>query len=178
MVLHHCEKDVPQVGTGVKWTDERGSQMRFSRETELKRFLAEKNRMVFYGTGGMGKNLYFYLLENGWQEKLAFFLVTRKDRDYFWGIPVRGIGELGDEEKGLPVIIATRRNFHREIQATLQEAGVREVHTVSEELLNQAERISNRTYLYPTKERTARYGAWKAQGRHAGELWNKVCDEL
>ena len=151
--------------------------MRFSREAEFKRFLAERDRMVFYGTGGMGKTLYFYLLENGWQEKLAFFLVTRKDRERFWGVPVKGIDALGEEEKGLPVVIATRRNFHREIQETLREAGVREAHTVSEELLNQAERIANRTYLYPAEERSARYDAWKAQARHARELWADALEE-
>ena len=151
--------------------------LKFSRETEFKDFLGSVDKVAFYGIGGMGKNLYFYLLQEKWQGKLAFFVVTKKNRESFWGIPVKEVRSLSEEERGIPMVIATRSNYHEEIKESLSDSGIQDMHILSEELLNKAERIANRTYFYNREERVARYEAWKERKRRIRGLWEQVCSE-
>ena len=116
--------------------------MKILAEDELKDFLESQERLAIYGIGGMGGNLYRYLQRQGWLDKLAFFLVTENPPEDFEGVPVKGIHGLLEAEKEVPVMIATRQNFHEDIIRSLEEEGVWDYHTMSEEVLNLIERLA------------------------------------
>ena len=116
--------------------------MKIFSEEELREFLQSNDGIAIYGTGGMGGNLYQYLRRNDWLEKLLFFCVTEKGQEDYEGIAVKALHELTDEEKMATVVIATRQNFHEEIIRGLEEEGIRDYHTMSEDLLNLIERLA------------------------------------
>lgn len=116
--------------------------MKILAEDELKSFLESQERLAIYGIGGMGGNLYRYLQRQGWLDKLAFFLVTENPPEDFEGVPVKGIHGLLEAEKEVPVMIATRQNFHEDIIRSLEEEGIWDYHTMSEEVLNLIERLA------------------------------------
>ena len=89
-----------------------GKGMKIFSEDELREFLESQEELVIYGTGGMGGNLYRFLQRHGWLDKLKFFLVTENPQSEFEGVPVKGIHDLLESEKSVPVMIATRQNFH------------------------------------------------------------------
>ncbi len=116
--------------------------MKIFSEDELRDFLQSKESIVIYGTGGMGGNLYQYLLRNNWLGKLSFFLVSENTQGDYEGIAVKGLHDLTEEEKLSTVVIATRQNFHEEIIRGLAEEGISDYHTMSEDVLNLIERLA------------------------------------
>ena len=146
--------------------------MKFTEELELKEFFGGVDKLAFYGVGGMGKNLYIYLKNHGWERKLAFFVVTKKNVDEFWGAPVKEVSELDSEERSLPVVIATRKNFHDSIYGSLSEVGATDIHTLSESLLNQVEYLANQSFQYDLGPGRKRYAAWKKRKHRVQTIWN------
>ena len=149
--------------------------MKFADEEELKEFLEETDQVLFYGVGGMGRNLYFYLKRYGWEKKLPFFIVTEKNVDTFQGIPVKAVGKLGESEQSIPVIIATRKNFHKEIRAELTRAGVEKVYTAGEELLTRLEYLANQFCETDIEKRSLeRCNAWKKRKQEVRRIWEEA----
>ena len=146
--------------------------MKFTEETELKEFFSGIDRVAFYGVGGMGKNLYVYLKDHGWERKLAFFVVTKKNVDEFWGTPVKEVSELDEEERCLPVVIATRKNFHDSIYGSLSAVGATDVHTLSESLLNHVEYLANQSSQYDLGPAKKRHAAWLKRKHRIQTIWN------
>lgn len=137
--------------------------LNFKEEAELDAFFSRMDKVVIFGVGGMGKNLYIYLKEHGLGAKLAFFAATRKEADEFWGRPVKEVSELDEAERSLPVVIATRKNYHDSIFRVLGAAGVEDIHTLSEELLNRVEYLANQSFHFDFGPCTQRYEAWQAR---------------
>lgn len=148
--------------------------MKFTEEEEFGEYLESVDRVLFYGVGGMGKNLYFYLKRREWEEKLPFFVVTTKNVENFWGVPVRELSSLDDEERKLPVVIATRWNFHEEIRRTLSAEHVKHVHVLSEDLLNKMERLANEFYRFDLEKCRQRQGIWSQRKQRAWEIWGQA----
>ena len=146
--------------------------MKFTEETELKEFFGGVEKVAFYGVGGMGKNLYIYLKDHGWERKLAFFVVTKKNVDEFWGAPVKEVSEMDEEERSLPVVIATRKNFHDSIYGSLSAVGATDIHTLSESLLNHVEYLANQSVQYDISSSMKRHAAWKKRKHRVRTLWN------
>lgn len=117
--------------------------MKFTTEQGLRNFFLDNEHFVFYGTGGMGNNLYHYLRRNNWVEKLSFFVVTNKVQEECQGIMVKDVHQLTEADASLPIIIATRNNFHASIKKELAEAGCHDVHTLTEDMLNRMESLAN-----------------------------------
>ena len=148
--------------------------MKFTEELELKEFFSGVDKVAFYGVGGMGKNLYIYLKDHGWEKKLAFFIVTKKNVDEFWGAPVKEAGQLDEEERSLPVVIATRKNFHDSIYGSLAAIGAKDIHTLSESLLNQVEYLANQSMQYDLGASRKRYAAWRKRKQRIQIIWKLV----
>ena len=148
--------------------------MKFTEEEEFGEYLESVDRVLFYGVGGMGKNLYFYLKRREWEGKLPFFVVTTKNVENFWGVPVRELSSLDDEERKFPVVIATRWNFHKEIRRTLSDERVRNVHVLSEDLLNKMERLANEFYRFDLEKCRQRQGIWSQRKQRAWEIWGQA----
>lgn len=119
-----------------------GEGMKIFSEDELREFLESQEELVIYGTGGMGGNLHRFLQRHNWLDKLKFFLVTENTQAEFEGVPVKGIHDLLDSEKSVPVMIATRQNFHEDIIHNLEGEKIWDYHTMSEEVLNLIERLA------------------------------------
>ncbi len=145
--------------------------MKFTEELELKEFFSGVDKVAFYGVGGMGKNLYIYLKNHGWEKKLAFFIVTKKNVDEFWGAPVKEAGELDEEERSLPVVIATRKNFHDSIYSSLAAIGATDIHTLSESLLNHVEYLANQSGQYDLGPGKKRHAAWLMRKKRIHTIW-------
>ena len=116
--------------------------MHITTENDLRNFFLRHKHLALYGTGGMGHNIYCYLRANHWEKQLDFYIVTLRTAKTFHGLPVHEVETLSDKEIKYPVLIATRNNFHAEIKKSLQDAGVKDIYTLSEPLLNMTERIA------------------------------------
>ncbi len=116
--------------------------MHITTENDLRNFFLRHKHLALYGTGGMGHNIYCYLRANHWEKQLDFYIVTLRTAKTFHGLPVHEVETLSDKERKYPVLIATRNNFHAEIKKSLQDAGVKDIYTLSEPLLNMTERIA------------------------------------
>lgn len=163
-----------------------GEGMKIFSEDELREFLESQEELVIYGTGGMGGNLHRFLQRHNWLDKLKFFLVTENTQAEFEGVPVKGIHDLLDSEKSVPVMIATRQNFHEDIIHNLEGENIWDYHTMSEEVLNLIERLAlempEEGTSSPAKAEAApkRKKAGKATGRdiQAVTKLNDYLDEL
>lgn len=116
--------------------------MHITTENDLRNFFLRHKHLALYGTGGMGHNIYCYLRANHWEKQLDFYIVTIRTAKTFHGLPVHEVETLSDKEKRYPVLIATRNNFHAEIKKSLRDAGVKDIYTLSEPLLNMTERVA------------------------------------
>ena len=148
--------------------------MKFTDEEDFREDLESVNRVIFYGAGGMGRNLYLYLKRHEWERKLSFFVVTTKNMETFCGIPVRDVSSLDEVERKIQVVIATRRNFHEEIRRTLSDERVRNVHVLSEELLNKMERLANQFYRFDFETCRKRHEIWEQRKQRAWEIWSQA----
>lgn len=145
--------------------------MKFTEEAELKEFFNDIDKVAFYGVGGMGRSLYIYLKEHGWEKKLAFFVVTKKKSDKFWGVPVKEVSQLDNEESGLPIVIATRNNFHGSICDSLASVGATDIHTLEEDLLTHVECMANQSDEYDLGPARKRYAAWIKRKERIQIIW-------
>lgn len=116
--------------------------MKFTSEGDLKSFLQSTEQIAIYGTGGMGTNLYQFLTRCNWLDKLKFFVLSQKNKLFYNGVQVKGVQELTEKDKTVPVIIATRENFHTEIINSLEKENIHAYHTMSEDVLNLIERLA------------------------------------
>ncbi len=146
--------------------------MKFTKETELKEFFSEIDKVAFYGVGGMGRSLYVYLKEHGWEEKVAFFVVSKKKTDEFWGITVKEVSQLDSEESSLPIVIATRNNFHDSIRASLESVGATDTYILSEDLLTHIECLANQSEQFDLGPTQKRYDAWVKRKHRIETIWN------
>ena len=80
---------------------------------------------------------------NGWDGKLAFFVVTQKQEDVFCGAPVKEVHSLIGEELAVPVLIAVSRKHHESIRRELALAGAGSVYAVDDALLTRIEEMKN-----------------------------------
>ncbi len=146
--------------------------MKFTEETELEEFFSEIDKVAFYGVGGMGRSLYVYLKDRGWEKKVAFFVVSKKKTDEFWGTIVKDVSQLDSEEISLPIVIATRDNFHDSIRASLNSVGATDTYTLSEDLLTHIECLANQSEQFDLGPVQKRYAAWVKRKQRIEAIWN------
>ncbi len=115
----------------------------FVSEMDLLEFFLQHEKIALYGTGGMGTALHSFLKRNGWEDKLAFFVVSEKKEDAFDGVPVKDVHSLRGKELATPILLSVRRQHHEGIRRELALAGAGCVHAVAEELLTNLEQTAN-----------------------------------
>ena len=119
---------------------------------DLDKFLNDNSEITLYGTGGMGFNIYRYAKRLGHENKIKFFVVSKSGMKEYCNTKVKVVTELTDNEKRIPVIIATRNNFHHEIIEALLNNNINNYITVSEDLLNYMERLANQEKDMPNHQ--------------------------
>lgn len=112
-------------------------------EMDLVEFFLKHKKIALYGAGGMGSSLYSFMKMNGWEGKLAFFVVTQKQEELFCGFPVKEVHSLGGEELAVPVLIAVRQQHHESIRRELALAGAGSVYAVDDDLLTKIEKAKD-----------------------------------
>jgi len=95
----------------------------------------EKDKsIIIYGAGLVGTETVEKFLCQKMIDKIALIAVTDKDGnpDTIFDIPVKGVGELTDNDRKLSVIIATAAKSQEEIRNCLNELGFQNVYSVND----------------------------------------------
>lgn len=126
-------------------------------EKQLIRKVKSVKCVLIYGAGMVGGLVYRRLSANGLGNKVSGFAVSQKGKqDVCQGKPVREITEWTDHGSTL-VIIATLKNFHDEIEATLREYAFADIIKVEGDLFRSLERAYVENFLkenpFPIGER-------------------------
>ncbi len=111
-------------------------------EMDLMEFFLQHEKIALYGTGGMGTALHSYLKRNGWEQKLAFFVVSEKKEEVFGGVPVKEVHSLRGNELATPILLSVRRQHHESIRRELAIAGAGRVQAIDEDLLTKLEKMA------------------------------------
>lgn len=126
-------------------------------EKRLIRKVKSVKQVLIYGAGMVGGLVYRRFLANGLENRVSGFAVSRKGKqDVCQGKPVREIAEWTDHGNTL-VIIATLKNFHKEIETALREYAFADIIKVEDALFRSLEKAYVRDFLkenpFPSGER-------------------------